>query len=34
MCGKAGQLVPVSDGASHVMVRGAMMGGECGEIPS
>ncbi|MFZ2412374.1 MAG: TldD/PmbA family protein, partial [Candidatus Methanoperedens sp.] len=26
-CGKAGQLVPVSDGAPHVMVRKAMVGG-------
>jgi len=27
MCGKAGQLVPVSDGAPHVLVRGAVVGG-------
>jgi TldD protein len=26
-CGKAGQLVPVSDGAPHVLVRKAMVGG-------
>ncbi len=26
-CGKAGQLVPVSDGAPHVLVRRAMVGG-------
>ena len=26
-CGKAGQLVPVSDGAPHVMVRKATVGG-------
>ncbi len=26
-CGKAGQLVPVSDGAPHLMVRKAMVGG-------
>ena len=26
-CGKAGQLVPVSDGAPHVMVKRAVVGG-------
>jgi TldD protein len=26
-CGKAGQLVPVSDGSPHVLVNKAMVGG-------
>jgi len=26
-CGKAGQLVPVTDGAPHVLVKRALVGG-------